>query len=54
MGGPTGLDYNVLFHRMDRMGLSPERYAQIERDVYDMEIEALTVMAANAKEANQK
>lgn len=40
-GGPIGLDYNVLFHRMDRMGLVAERYDQLFEDIRIMEAEAL-------------
>lgn len=42
--GPYGLDYNVLYHRMDRMALTPERYNEIEACVRLMEAEALDEM----------
>lgn len=48
MGGPTGLDYNVLFHKMDRMNLTPTEYAELESDIQVMEYEALNVI--NAKD----
>lgn len=48
MGGVTGLDYNVLFHKMDRMKLSAEEYEQLEDDVRTMELAALGVI--NAKD----
>lgn len=44
MSGATGLDYNVLFHKMDRMGLDPNEYAQLEADIQVMEREALSTM----------
>ena len=50
MAGPTGLDYNVMFHKLDRMGLSPEAYAQMESDIQVMEREALSTMQSKAKE----
>lgn len=42
--GATGLDHNVMFHRMDRMGLSREEYDELEQDVQLLEREALGVM----------
>jgi hypothetical protein len=42
--GPTGLDYNVLYRRMDRMDLSPDEYDQLEDDVQVMEMEALATI----------
>jgi hypothetical protein len=44
MGGPTGLDYNVLLHKMDRMRLSSADYEQMEADVQVMEHAALAEM----------
>lgn len=44
MSGPTGLDYFVAYHRMDRMGLTPEEYEQLDNDLQIMEAAALTVM----------
>lgn len=40
----TGLDYNVLYRKMDRMGLSAEEYEQLESDLQVMEYEALSIM----------
>lgn len=48
MGGPTGLDYNVLFRKMDRMNLSPPDYDELEEDIRVLELEALSTMSANA------
>lgn len=44
-GGPYGLDYNVLYRRMDRMNLSPLDWARLESEIQVMEIAALEVMA---------
>lgn len=44
MNGPTGLDYMPLFHQMDRMGLTPDRYDQMLDDIRVIEAEALTLM----------
>ena len=42
MNGVTGLDYNVLFHKLDRMNLTDDEYAWLEDDVRIMEHIALT------------
>jgi len=39
--GPCGLDYNVLFRKMDRMNLSADEYDQLEADIQVMETTAL-------------
>lgn len=44
MNGATGLDYNVLYHKMDRMKLSAERYEELEQEIGVMEIAALEKM----------
>lgn len=44
MNGPTGLDYNVVYLRMDRMGLAPDEYDELESDLRTMEIAALNEM----------
>lgn len=44
MAGPTGLDHNVLLHRLDRMNLEPDEYDQLDADIRLMEEEALFVM----------
>jgi len=49
MGSPVGLRYDVLFRMMDRLGLSPAEYDQLEDDVRVMELEALSVMAEQSK-----
>ena len=43
-GGATGLDYNVLYHKMDRMKLSAEAYDFLESDIQVMEGAALQAM----------
>jgi len=45
MGGPIGLDYGVLYHKLDRMQLDPEQYAQVEADIRVMEEAALDAMS---------
>jgi hypothetical protein len=45
MAGPTGLDYGVLFHKLDRLGLEPDEYEQLEDDVRTLEHAALMVMS---------
>ncbi len=47
MGGPTGLDYNCLFHQLDRMELSRLDYDLLFDDIRVMESAALN---ANPKE----
>jgi hypothetical protein len=44
MNGPTGLDYNVAYHMMDRMRLTPDEYADMESDLRTMEVAALKEM----------
>jgi hypothetical protein len=44
MGGATGLDYNVLFRKLDRMNLPPDEYDQMEDDIRLMETTALLLM----------
>ncbi|WUR15713.1 DUF1799 domain-containing protein [[Empedobacter] haloabium] len=44
MGGATGLRYLVAFHKMDRMDLSEDEYADMEADVRVMEYAALDAM----------
>lgn len=44
MGGPLGLDFAIAFHRMDRMGLTPEEYNQLDEDLQVMEDAALEAM----------
>lgn len=44
MSGAIGLDYNVLFRKMDRMHLSEVEYDELEADIRVMELEALSTM----------
>jgi hypothetical protein len=44
MGSATGLDYNVLFRKMDRMSLTAEEYDQMEEDVRSLEYAALPLI----------
>jgi hypothetical protein len=48
MGGVIGLDYNVMFHLMDRMNLSPQDYDHLFADMRVAEAEAISIL--NAKE----
>jgi hypothetical protein len=43
-GGPIGLDYNVLYHKMDRLALTPADYNDLEADMRVMEAAALAAM----------
>lgn len=45
MGGATGLDYNTLYHKMDRMKLEPDEYDELEDDIRTMEFAALRAMS---------
>lgn len=47
--GPCGLDYTVLHHRMDRLGLSAEEYDELESDIQVMEGAALAQIHENRK-----
>lgn len=40
-GGPIGLDYNVLYHRLDRLNLSPERREELEQEITVIERAAI-------------
>ncbi|WP_268750512.1 DUF1799 domain-containing protein [Paracidovorax avenae] len=44
MGGPTGLDHNVLLLRLDRMRLADDDRDQLDADVRVMELAALEQM----------
>lgn len=44
-GGATGLDYNPLLHKMDRMGLEADEYEALEADIRVMEFAALEAMS---------
>ncbi|MGH8430342.1 MAG: DUF1799 domain-containing protein [Solimonas sp.] len=48
-GAATGLDYNVLFKKLDRMGLAPDQYDQIESDIRVLEDAALEKMREESK-----
>jgi hypothetical protein len=47
--GPVGLDYNVLFRKLDRLNLTPVAYDQMEAAVRIMEDEVLSVIWAKSK-----
>lgn len=44
MGVAYGLNYGVLFHKMDRMKLSPSDYKIMEEDISVLELAALAAM----------
>jgi hypothetical protein len=46
MAGATGLDYNVLYRKLDRMGLTPARYDELAEEVRTLEDAALETMRA--------
>lgn len=45
MGGPVGLNYLVLFAKLDRMKLADDEADELEADIRVMEHEALRVMS---------
>ncbi len=47
MGGPIGLDYNVLFRLLDNMGCSEDEWSQNFDDIRVMESAALDAMRQN-------
>lgn len=47
-GGAVGLDYNVLYRMMDRLGLVPEEFDQIEADIQVMEMTVLEIQQESA------
>jgi hypothetical protein len=49
MCGPTGLDYNVLFTRMERMKLDDQRHERLFQDIRVIEAEALTILNTKDK-----
>ena len=42
--GPTGLDYAVLYLKLDRLKLDPADYTQIESDIRVLEAQALQTL----------
>lgn len=42
--GPTGLDYNVLLHELDRRGLEKAAYDELFASIRLIEAEALNVI----------
>lgn len=44
MNGATGLDYNVLYRDLDRLGLTPERFDELRCEVQVIERAALEEM----------
>lgn len=48
-GGAYGLDFNVLYRKMDRMKLSDDEYDELEREVGVLEEAALQTMHKSKK-----
>lgn len=53
-GGAYGLDYGVLFHKLDRLGLAAEEFDEIEADVRVLEAQALEEMREQAEADKRK
>jgi hypothetical protein len=51
--GPYGLDYNVLYRKLDRLGLEPDEYDEIEGSIRVLEAEALGEMHRQAEIAKK-
>lgn len=51
--GLYGLDYNVLFHMLDRMELQPERYLEMENDIRIMESSVLQYFNEKSKKKSE-
>lgn len=47
MSRPSGLDYGVLFHKMDRMSLAADEYSELELQIQIMEEAALRAIHAS-------
>lgn len=50
--GVVGLDYNVLYKKMDRLKLSSDRYDELEEEIRVMEGAALDYWAEKSKKAS--
>jgi hypothetical protein len=48
VNGVTGLNYLVLFHKMDRMKLDTDKYESLETDIRIMESAALKIINTKA------
>jgi len=44
VSGPTGLDFEVAYRRMDRLGLTSDEYDDLDEDLQAMELAALAAM----------
>lgn len=47
--GFYGLDYSVLFQKLDHMNLDPDSYEEIENDIRKMEVAALEEMSGDER-----
>lgn len=43
-GGASGLDFLVAYNRMERMGLTPYEFNELDQDIQAMELAALSAM----------
>lgn len=48
--GIIGLDYNVMYRKMDRMSLTPDQYDDVESDMRVMELAAMAAMREGSEE----
>ena len=48
MSGATGMDFGVVYHKMDRMKLTDAEFDDLEQAIQTMEREALKVMRSDA------
>lgn len=54
LGGPYGLDYTALYHKLDRMRLTDARYRELEEEILALEEGALKQMQEEAEAAAAK
>lgn len=51
--GVVGLDYGALYHKLDRLQLTAERYQELEEEIRTMEGAVLNLMAEMAERRNK-
>jgi hypothetical protein len=49
MGGPTGLDYGPVFHRLDRLAITGDEWESTFDDIRVLESAALEQMRKDAR-----
>lgn len=52
-GGAVGLDYNVLYHKLDRLRLDDDDYRVLEDDIRVMESAVLDYWAEQRKQQHE-